>query len=46
MLKFKEKLTTILELKCSGFLCHDCGQTFSAKSDLVDEHHQLTLKVF
>lgn len=41
MLKVKEKLT-ILELKRTRFLCYDCGQTFSAKTDLVDEHHQLT----
>ena len=41
MLKVKEKLT-ILELKRTRFLCHDCGRTFSAKTDLVDEHHQLT----
>lgn len=41
MLKFKERLT-ILELKRSRYLCHDCGSTFSAKTDLVDEHHQLT----
>ena len=41
MVKFKEKLT-ILELKRTRFLCHECGQTFSAKTDLVDEHHQLT----
>lgn len=41
MLKVKEKLT-ILELKRTRFLCHDCGQTFSTKTVLVDEHHQLT----
>ncbi|MDV4349620.1 transposase family protein, partial [Enterococcus faecium] len=41
ILKVKEKLT-ILELKRTRFLCHDCGRTFSAKTDLVDEHHQLT----
>ncbi|HBC2727353.1 TPA: ISL3 family transposase [Enterococcus faecium] len=41
ILKVKEKLT-ILELKRTRFLCYDCGQTFSAKTDLVDEHHQLT----
>ncbi|MFZ6151125.1 transposase family protein, partial [Enterococcus avium] len=41
MLKVKEKLT-ILELKRTRFLCDDCGRTFSAKTDLVDEHHQLT----
>lgn len=41
MLKFKEKLT-LLELKRTRFLCHDCGQTFSSKTDLADEHHQLT----
>lgn len=41
MLKVKERLT-ILELKRSRFLCHDCGQTFSAKTDLIDPNHQLT----
>lgn len=41
MLKVKERLT-ILELKRSRFLCHDCGQTFSAKTDLIDTNHQLT----
>lgn len=41
MLKVKEKLT-ILELKRTRFLCQACGTTFSAKTDLVDEHHQLT----
>lgn len=41
MLKVKEKMT-ILELKRSRFLCHACGTTFSAKTDLVDDHHQLT----
>jgi len=41
MLKVKERLT-ILELKRSRFLCRDCGQTFSAKTDLIDPNHQLT----
>lgn len=41
MLKAKEKLT-ILELKRSRFLCHDCGKSFSSKTGLVDENHQLT----
>lgn len=41
MIKFKEKLT-ILELKRPHFLCYEFGQTFSAKTDLVDEHLQLT----
>lgn len=41
MLKVKEKLT-ILELKRTRFLCHTCGTTFSAKTDVVDDHQQLT----
>lgn len=41
MLKVKEKLT-ILELKRSRFFCHTCGTTFSAQTDLVDDHHHLT----
>ncbi|GAA2938389.1 hypothetical protein GCM10019994_27290 [Enterococcus raffinosus] len=41
MLRIKEKLT-ILELKRSRFLCHACGTKFSAKTDVVDDHQQLT----
>lgn len=41
MIRFKKKLS-ILELKRSRFLCHDCGKTFSTKTPLVDTNHQLT----
>lgn len=41
ILKVKEWLT-ILKLKCSQFLGHDCGQMLSAKTDLINPNHQLT----
>ena len=33
---------TFLELKRSRFLCHECGKTFHAHTELIEEHHHLS----
>jgi transposase len=38
---FNERLT-FLELKRSRFLCHECGATFHAHTELVEENHHLS----
>ncbi|WP_429951176.1 ISL3 family transposase [Enterococcus sp. AZ101] len=38
---FNERLT-LLELKRTRFLCHECGATFHAHTELIEEHHHLS----
>ncbi len=33
---------TLLELKRTRFLCHECGATFHAHTELIEEHHHLS----